>query len=53
MKSPKYHPELPIGKEFERGTPSTFVAALKKFGVDFSEVVKIDHKWLDRLEQVS
>lgn len=49
MKPPKYHPELPIGKEFERGTPSTFVAALKNSGFDFSEVVKIDQKWLDRL----
>lgn len=52
MKNPKNHPELPIGKEFERGTPITFVAALKKFGVDFSEVVKIDQKWFDRLASV-
>lgn len=51
MKNPKYHPELPIGKQFERGTSETFVAALKNAGFDFSEVAKIDNKWVDRLEQ--
>ena len=51
MKPPKYHPELSIGKEFERGTAETFVAALKNAGVEFEKLVELDKKWLDRLER--
>jgi len=50
MKPPKYHPELLLGKEHERGTPETFVAALKNAGFCFEETIKLDKKWLDRLK---
>jgi hypothetical protein len=49
VRYPKYHPELSLGKNLERGTPQTFVAALKNAGFDFSEVLKLDNKWVDRL----
>lgn len=49
MKSPKHHPELPIGKDHERGTANTFVRTLINAGFDFQEIVAFNKEWVDRL----
>lgn len=36
LKTPKFHPELSLGKEHEKGTAETFVWHLLKNNVDLS-----------------
>ncbi len=40
-KRPKFHPELPLGKDIEKGTGETFVKSLLANRVDLSHAGKI------------
>ena len=50
IKRPKFHPELPIGNEHEKGTAKTFVWHLAKNGVDLSAAKKSIVKYLTNAE---
>lgn len=52
MKPPKHHPELPLGKDHEKGTPTTFIRALVNVGFDFQEIVAFNKEWVDKLSVV-
>lgn len=40
IKRPKFHLELPLGKEFEKGTAETFLKSLINNNVDLSAAGK-------------
>ena len=52
MKPLKHHPELPLGNDYEKGTPTTFIQALVNVGFDFREIVVLNKEWVDRLKAV-
>lgn len=52
LKTPKIHPELAIGTEFEKGTAETFVWHLWKNGVDLSAAKELITKYLTRCQNL-
>jgi hypothetical protein len=46
LKTPKFHPELKLGKEYEKGTAETFSWHLWKNGVDLSTAKESITKYL-------